>query len=97
MLIKVPKASDCHESDVTPESLYLSRRSVLGAAVAGLAVSSLPRWASADDVARYADVEPGKAPSWFAEKASFYQMGGGQRQRRGDHTFQGCDPLQQFL
>ena len=45
MLIKVPKASDCHESDVTPESFYLSRRNVLGAAVAGLAVSSLPRWA----------------------------------------------------
>ena len=68
MLIKVPKASDCHESDVTPESLYLSRRSVLGAAVAGLVVSSLPRWASAGDVARYGDVEPGKAPAWFAEK-----------------------------
>jgi len=28
----------------------------------------LPRWASADDAARYADVEPGKAPGWFAEK-----------------------------
>ncbi|PMZ43057.1 mononuclear molybdenum enzyme YedY, partial [Pseudomonas sp. GW247-3R2A] len=68
MLIKVPKASDCHESDVTPESFYFSRRNLLGAAVAGLAVSSLPRWASADKAARYADVEPGKAPSWFAEK-----------------------------
>ena len=35
MLIKVSKASDCHESDVTPESFYLSRRNVLGAAVSG--------------------------------------------------------------
>ena len=68
MLIKVPKASDCHESDVTPEPFYLSRRNVLSAAVAGLAVSSLPRWANAADAARYPGVEPGKAPSWFAEK-----------------------------
>ena len=68
MLIKLPKASDCHESDVTPESFYLSRRSLLGGALAGVAASSLPRWASADDAARYADVEPGKAPGWFAEK-----------------------------
>jgi sulfoxide reductase catalytic subunit YedY len=68
MLIKVPKASDCHESDVTPEPFYLSRRHVLGAAVAGLAVNSLPRWAVAAEAARYPDVEPGKAPSWFDEK-----------------------------
>ena len=68
MLIKIPKASDCLESDVTPESFYLSRRSLLGGALAGVAASSLPRWASADDAARYADVEPGNAPSWFAEK-----------------------------
>jgi sulfoxide reductase catalytic subunit YedY len=68
MLIKIPKASDCHESDVTPESFYLSRRNVLGAAVAGLAVSGLPRWAVAGETARYPDVEPGKAPSWFSEK-----------------------------
>jgi sulfoxide reductase catalytic subunit YedY len=40
----------------------------LGAAVAGLAVSGLPRWAVADEAARYPDVEPGKAPSWFSEK-----------------------------
>ncbi|MGE8069543.1 protein-methionine-sulfoxide reductase catalytic subunit MsrP [Pseudomonas sp. NPDC089569] len=68
MLIKFPKASDCREADVTPESLYLSRRHVMGAAAAGLVVSSLPRWAAADETARYADVEPGKAPSWFSEK-----------------------------
>lgn len=49
MLIKIPQASDCHESDVTPQSLYLSRRNVLGAAVAGLAVGSLPRWVSAEE------------------------------------------------
>ena len=41
MLIKLPKASDCHESDVTPESFYLSRRSLLGACagLSGLAMT----------------------------------------------------------
>ena len=68
MLIKLPKASDCHESDVTPESFYFSRRSLLGGALAGIAASSLPRWASADEASRYADVEAGKAPGWFTEK-----------------------------
>lgn len=75
MLIKVPKASDCHESDVTPESIYLSRRNVLGAAVAGLAMSGLPRWAGAGDSVRYADVESGKAPSWFSEKLASIKWG----------------------
>jgi len=75
MLIKVPKASDCHESDVTPESIYLSRRQLLGATAAGLAVSTLPRWASAEEAARYADVEAGKAPAWFAEKLPSVKWG----------------------
>ncbi|MCQ5149820.1 hypothetical protein NE690_15600, partial [Coprococcus eutactus] len=64
-----------HESDVTSESIYLSRRQLLGASVAGIAVSTLPRWANADDAARYADVEPGKAPAWFAEKLPSTQWG----------------------
>ena len=68
MLIKLPKASDCKESDVTPESFYLSRRALLGSSLAGLAVGALPRWASAEDAVRYADVEPGRAPAWFADK-----------------------------
>ncbi|WP_433737136.1 protein-methionine-sulfoxide reductase catalytic subunit MsrP [Pseudomonas putida] len=68
MLIKVPKTSDCRESEVTPESFYFSRRNVLGAAVAGLAMSGLPRWASAESATRYADAEPGQPPSWFSEK-----------------------------
>ena len=34
MLIKLPKPSDCQESDVTPESLYFSRRGLLGGALA---------------------------------------------------------------
>ncbi|MDR6165794.1 protein-methionine-sulfoxide reductase catalytic subunit MsrP [Pseudomonas fluorescens] len=75
MLIKIPKASDCHESDVTPEAIYLSRRQLLGATAAGIAVSSLPRWASAADAPRYSDVESGKAPAWFAEKLPSTQWG----------------------
>ena len=66
MLIKLPKASDCKESDVTPEPFYLSRRALLGSSLAGLAVGAIPRWANADDTARYAGVESGKAPGWFA-------------------------------
>ncbi len=68
MLIKFPRASDCSESEVTPESHYLSRRSLLGASVAGMAVAGLPGWAAASEVSRYADVEQGAAPAWFAEK-----------------------------
>ena len=68
MLIKIPKTSDCHESEVTPESLYVSRRSLLGGALAAVAASSLPRWASADQPALYPGVEPGRAPGWFNDK-----------------------------
>ncbi|PSS46305.1 protein-methionine-sulfoxide reductase catalytic subunit MsrP [Pseudomonas sp. BBP2017] len=68
MLIKLSKASDCHESDVTPESLYVSRRALLGGTAAALAVSALPRWASAAEMSRYADVEAGAAPAWFSDK-----------------------------
>lgn len=75
MLIKIPKASDCNESDVTPEAIYLSRRQLLGATAAGIAVSSLPRWANAEDAARYADVDPGKAPAWFNDKLSSTKWG----------------------
>ncbi|MFK8333250.1 protein-methionine-sulfoxide reductase catalytic subunit MsrP [Pseudomonas sp. BJa5] len=68
MLIKLSKASDCHESDVTPESLYLSRRALLGGSAAALAVSALPGWAGAADMSRYADVEAGANPAWFTDK-----------------------------
>lgn len=68
MLIQLPKKSNCKESDVTPESFYFSRRSVLRATVAGLAFGSLPRWGSAAEASRYADVAPGNAPAWFSQK-----------------------------
>ena len=68
MLIKLPKASDSTESEVTPESIYLSRRGLMGATAAALAVSALPRWANAADPSLYPDVEPGAAPSWLSSK-----------------------------
>ncbi|MGF6592991.1 protein-methionine-sulfoxide reductase catalytic subunit MsrP [Pseudomonas sp. 2835] len=68
MLIKLPKASDCKESDVTPESLYVSRRAMLGGSLAAIAATALPRWANAADPSRYVDVEAGRAPSWFSDK-----------------------------
>lgn len=68
MLIKIPSRSDCSESEVTSETLYLSRRRLLGASFAGLALASgLPRLGFADEQ-RYAGVEPVPAPGWFAEK-----------------------------
>lgn len=75
MLFKFPQSSDCHESDVTPESLYLSRRRVLAGAATAMAVSSLPGWASADDLARYPGVEPGAAPGWLAQKLAATRWG----------------------
>lgn len=68
MLIKIPSTSDCKESDVTPESFYFSRRSLLAGSVAAVAASALPRWADAADPSPYADVEPGAAPAWFKAK-----------------------------
>ncbi|MET2714024.1 hypothetical protein AAHA14_26470, partial [Klebsiella pneumoniae] len=68
MLIKIPSRSDCSESEVTSETLYLSRRRLLGASFAGLALASgLPRLGFADEQ-RYAGVESVPAPGWFAEK-----------------------------
>ncbi|WP_409279324.1 protein-methionine-sulfoxide reductase catalytic subunit MsrP [Pseudomonas defluvii] len=68
MLIKISKASECKASEVTPESLYVSRRRLLGGSLAALAVSAMPRLASAADISRYPDVEVGSAPGWFNEK-----------------------------
>ncbi|WP_411383763.1 protein-methionine-sulfoxide reductase catalytic subunit MsrP [Pseudomonas sp. L7] len=68
MLIKLPKSSDCNESDVTPESVYFSRRSVLGASLAGFALGALPVLGQAAEPSRYADVEAGSTPGWFKDK-----------------------------
>jgi sulfoxide reductase catalytic subunit YedY len=70
MLIKFPKASDCLESQVTPESLYLSRRALLGSSAAALALAGLPDWAAAADASLYPDAEPSKAPAWLAQQLS---------------------------
>lgn len=68
MLIKLPSTSDSRESEVTPESIYLSRRSLLGGSLAAGAIAALPRWAGAADPSLYPDVDPGKAPAWLADK-----------------------------
>ncbi|AZC26055.1 protein-methionine-sulfoxide reductase catalytic subunit MsrP [Pseudomonas sessilinigenes] len=68
MLLKFPKSSDCKAADITPEAFYLSRRALLGGAVAGIAAAALPRWGRAEDAGSYADVDPGRAPAWFTQK-----------------------------
>lgn len=73
MLIKLPKTSDCKQSQVTPENFYLSRRHLLGGSMAALAASSFPRWSSATEISRYTDVAAGNAPAWFNEKLSATQ------------------------
>src|SRR5690554_6936163 len=68
MLIKIAKPSALRESDVTPESVYLSRRRFMGGMAglgAGLALSGSLK-ASAD----YSDVPAGDAPLWLQEKIS---------------------------
>lgn len=67
MLIKVPAASASRESDVTPESIYLSRRSFFAAASGVAATLALPRAALAEP-SLYSGVEGAQAPAWFAEK-----------------------------
>lgn len=67
MLIRVPPSSRAHESEVTPESVYLSRRKLMQGSLALAALSVMPGWAHAEP-GGYADVEPAKAPAWFEEK-----------------------------
>ncbi|WP_263144612.1 protein-methionine-sulfoxide reductase catalytic subunit MsrP [Pseudomonas sp. RIT-PI-AD] len=66
MLIKIPAASRSHESDVTPESLYLSRRAFM--AVSGALAAGLALPVTAAEISRYEGVDPAKAPQWFTEK-----------------------------
>jgi sulfoxide reductase catalytic subunit YedY len=68
MLIKLPRSSECKASEITPEGLYLSRRTVLGGSLAGLALGALPSLGHAAEVSRYADVEAGAAPAWISDK-----------------------------
>lgn len=68
MLIKVPSTSACKESDVTPEALYLSRRTFLGGSLAGLALSAIPGMSFAQDASRYSGVEAVDGPAWFQQK-----------------------------
>ncbi|MEE1891180.1 protein-methionine-sulfoxide reductase catalytic subunit MsrP [Pseudomonas carassii] len=68
MLIKLPRPSDCKASEITPESIYFSRRTLLGAGLAGAALGALPRLGAAAEMSRYADVEVGATPGWFNDK-----------------------------
>lgn len=67
MLIKIIRRSDCRESEITPESLYLNRRHLLKGAAFSLACAGLPTMARADQ-ARYEGVDAADAPAWFDAK-----------------------------
>ncbi|WP_434458627.1 protein-methionine-sulfoxide reductase catalytic subunit MsrP [Stutzerimonas urumqiensis] len=68
MLIRVPSASRCSSADITPESVYLSRRRFMAASGAGLALGALPGVAFAQDVSPYEVPVPAEQPTWFTEK-----------------------------
>ncbi|RKR06401.1 sulfoxide reductase catalytic subunit YedY [Kushneria sinocarnis] len=66
MLIRSRDRSAAGENDVTPESVYHSRRQFMaGVAALGLA-AGVPRsvWAASE----YENVKPADAPAWFGEK-----------------------------
>ncbi len=66
MLIRIPAGGDCHESEVTPEAIYRSRRRFIqGAALAGAAVG-VPLLARAAE--QYLGVPASPAPPWFVGK-----------------------------
>ena len=67
MLIKLPPRSLCLPSEITTQSVYLSRRRFLAAAGAALGSAALPAWAQAA-ATDHAGVEPAPAPAWFTEK-----------------------------
>lgn len=70
MLIKIARPSDCHESEVTPEALYLSRRRFLGGSLAGAALVAMPGVSHAEP-SRYDGVDAAaQTPAWFTEKLS---------------------------
>lgn len=68
MIIKVPKASECKASEITPQSVYLSRRKVLEGMGIAATASLLPSIAGAAEASAYPGVEPGNAPPWLAQK-----------------------------
>ena len=67
MLIRIPPRSRCDSSEITPESVYLSRRRFMGVGAALLGSAALPAWAQAP-ASGYEGVEPGNPPGWFAQK-----------------------------
>ncbi|NWL75399.1 protein-methionine-sulfoxide reductase catalytic subunit MsrP [Pseudomonas taiwanensis] len=66
MLIQIPPSSACREHEVTPESVYLSRRQLIAAAGGFAAMAALPGHSLA--ASTYPDVESVQGPAWFNEK-----------------------------
>lgn len=69
MLIRTPSSSASRESEVTPESIYLSRRRLLAGAGGLVTMSMLPGAVQAQ-TSRYAGVESADSPQWFEQKVA---------------------------
>ncbi|MCY1289610.1 Protein-methionine-sulfoxide reductase catalytic subunit MsrP [compost metagenome] len=68
MLIQILPPSASRESEITPESVYLSRRRLLAAAGGLAALAWLPVGTASTEPSSYADVAQGRAPAWFVDK-----------------------------
>ncbi len=74
MLIKTPRSSDCAESEVTPEAVYMNRRRFMQGAVLSAGIVGLPLTARAES-GLYPGVDAADSPQWFREKLADAQWG----------------------
>lgn len=74
MLIKTPRRSDCLESEVTPETLYLNRRRFMQGAALSTAAFGLPATAHSQS-GIYPGVDAADAPAWLGKKLSQARLG----------------------
>lgn len=74
MLIKTPRRSDCLESEVTPEPVYLNRRRFMQGTAFSTAAIGLPAIAQTD-AGIYPGVTAADSPAWLVEKLAQARWG----------------------
>jgi sulfoxide reductase catalytic subunit YedY len=69
MLIKTPGRTDCLESEITPEAVYLNRRRLIQGAIFSTAAIGLPAIAQTN-AGGYPGVGAANSPAWLNEKVA---------------------------